>query len=181
MSVAMIKPAKIPRPPNVGITILWTAYKFTEKVGISGTFEDYAVYNDNVSNSIEGVLEKLKLSIPTECVDSGNAIRDFKLRTYFFQAFNTEIINGTIINAKGGEGIINLRMNNFSIDNPYTYVLRNDTIVILTHLDLKKWKGEEALTTLNKECYELHKGKNGISKLWPDVNVEIKLPVKKHQ
>ncbi len=46
------------------------------------------------------------------------------------------------------------------------------------HLDVLLWNGEEALKTLNKECYELHTGTDGISKLWPDVDVVLKIPVK---
>jgi hypothetical protein len=162
---------------DLGITIAWTAYKFTDKVGVSGTFEDYTLNKESVSGSVESILKKLKLSIPTECIDSGNAIRDFKLTTYFFEVFNTPSITGTILNAKEGEGIIRLKMNANSLKTPYTYSLQNDTIVLFTHLDLKRWKGEEALSTLNTECYELHKGTDGISKLWPDVDVTIKLPV----
>ena len=166
---------------ELGISILWTAYKFTDRVAVSGTFEHYTIYNENVSGSIEGVLNKLKISIPTENVESGNAIRDFKLRAYFFEAFNTPTITGTVLNAKEGEGIIKLNMNNVSIDTPYTYSLQNDTIVLFAHLNLKKWKGDEALAVLNKECYALHEGADGVSKLWPDVDVVVKLPVIKHQ
>ena len=162
---------------DFGISIVWMAYKFTNRVSVSGTFEDFTINKENASGSIEGILENLKLSITTENVDSGNAIRDFKLRAYFFVAFNTPTITGTVLNAKDGEGTIKLKMNNVSRNIPYTYSLQNDTIELFTHLDLKNWKGEKALAVLNKECYALHEGADGVSKLWPDVDVVIKLPV----
>ncbi len=68
-------------------------------------------------------------------------------------------------------------MNDISNDVEYDYTLKNDTLFLSTHLDLYNWKGEKALKSLNKECYELHAGLDGISKLWPDVDVTIKLPV----
>lgn len=164
---------------DLGISLVWTAYKFTDKIAVSGTFEDYTITKENESGSIERVLNKLKIAIPTECVDSGNAIRDFKLRSSFFEAFKTFSISGTVLNAEEGEGIIKLQMNNISLNTPYTYSLYNDTIVLFTHLDLKKWKGETALSGIKKECEAHLEGTDGISKLWPDVDVVVKLPVLK--
>lgn len=161
------------------LSIGWTAYKFTDRVGVSGTFEDYILNKENLSGSVEDILNKLQLSIPTESIATENAIRDFKIRTYFFQVFNTASITATVTNAKEGEGNVKLRMNNISRNTPFTYSHENDTILLFTHLNLKKWKGEEALAELNKECYELHIGADGISKLWPNVDVVVKIPVNK--
>ena len=69
-------------------------------------------------------------------------------------------------------------MNNKTISNKYAYEVKNDTVIISLSLDLTKWDGQEAVKELNKECYELHIGNDGISKLWPDVSVNIKLPIK---
>ncbi len=104
---------------------------------------------------------------------------DFKLDTYFFKAFNTSEITGTILKTKEGEGVVKLKMNSTSKKIPFTYSLENDTIMLFTNLNFKKWKAEDALTTLNEECYELHKGPDSVSKLWPGVDVIIKLPVRK--
>lgn len=162
---------------ELGISIAWTAYKFTDRVGVSGTFNDYTINKKNVSGSIEHILNRLQLSIPTESIETKNAIRDFKIKTYFFEAFNTPSITGTVINVKEGEGDIRLKMNKTSHNATYTYSLENDTIVLFTRLDLKKWKGEEALAILDKECVLHLQGVDGISKVWPDVDVVIKLPV----
>jgi hypothetical protein len=162
---------------TAGISILWTAYKFTNKVGVSGTFDTYTFDSKNTSGSIENILNKSKLLIPTESVNSGNAIRDFKLETYFFKAFNTTMLKGTITNAKASEGELKLKMNGITHKTPYTYAFANDTIVLFTNLNLTKWKAEKALKKLNNECFELHKGADGLSVLWPDVDVAIKIPV----
>lgn len=162
---------------DLGISVAWTAYKFTDKIAVWGTFEDYTITKENESGSIERILTKLKISIPTECVDTGNAIRDFKLSTSFFEAFKTFSIDGTILNANDGEGTVKLKMNNISLNTPFTYSLQKDTISLFTHLDLKRWKGNEALARIEKECLAHLEGVDHISKLWPDVDVLIKLPV----
>lgn len=162
-----------------GISVLWTAYKFTNKIGVSGTFNTYLFENKKTSGTVENILNKSKITIPTATVNSSNPIRDFKLETYFFKAFDTPEIKGEIKDAKESEGIINLKMNRRSKKIPFTYNLEKDTITLFTNLNLTYWKGEEALKTLNNECYELHKGTDGISKLWPDVDVVIKIPVYK--
>ncbi|REE07683.1 YceI-like domain-containing protein [Winogradskyella pacifica] len=164
---------------NSGISILWTAHKFTNKVDVSGTFNTYIFESKKTSGTVENILNKSKLSIPTATVNSSNPIRDFKLDTYFFKAFNTSKIIGTITKAKENEGIIDLKMNHTSKKIPFTYAIEKDTIRLFTNLDLTYWKGEEALKTLNTECYELHKGTDGISKLWTDVDVVIKIPAHK--
>tara|TARA_R110002051_G_scaffold104456_3_gene177140 strand:+ start:10137 stop:10361 length:225 start_codon:yes stop_codon:yes gene_type:complete len=56
-------------------------------------------------------------------------------------------------------------------DVEYTYSLKNDILFLTIHLDLLKWNGDYVLYSLNKECYDLHKGVDGVSKLWPDVDV----------
>ena len=162
------------------LSILWTAYKFTDRVGVSGTFNDYTINKKNTSGSIEDILKNLQLSIPTESIDTENAIRDFKISTYFFKIFNTNTINATVLNVHEGEGVIKLEMNNISHNTPYTYSLENDTIILFTHLDLNEWKGEKALANLNKEYYELHDRTHDTSKLWPDVDIVVRLPVNRN-
>ena len=162
-----------------GLSILWTAYKFTNKMAVSGTFNIYTFQAKNTSGTLENILNKSKLFITTASVNSKNAIRDFKLDTYFFKAFNTTEIRGAITKAKENEGLIDLKMNRRSKKIPYSYSIENDTIRLFANLNLNHWKGEDALKILNTECYELHKGEDGVSKLWPDVDVVIKIPILK--
>jgi hypothetical protein len=164
---------------TTGISVLWTAYKFTDKVGVPGTFDRISFNNTEASGSIENLLNKAQLSIQTASVNSNNAIRDPKINTFFFKPFNTPEIKGTILDAKEGEGMVKLYMNRTTHETPFTYSIENDTIKVIAHLDLGYWNGEEGITSLNTECYDLHKGADGISKLWPDVDVVIKLPVRK--
>ena len=163
---------------TAGVSVLWTAYKFTEKLGVSGKFEDFKFSGVNKAKSIENLLKQSKISIATASVNSNSEIRDPKLRTSFFKVFNTNTIEGAVLEANQGKGIVSLKMNNRTHSLDYTYAFKNDTLVMTAKIDLNTWHGEEAMQSLNKACYELHTGTDGISKLWPDVDVQIKLPVK---
>ncbi|WP_299124250.1 YceI family protein [uncultured Winogradskyella sp.] len=162
-----------------GIKVLWTAYKFTEKVGISGKFDSIIYFYDKSAPSIQALLKSSEISICTNSVNSYNAIRDPKLKQTFFKSFNTDTIRGKIIEVEDEKGLLALQMNSINNLTSYSYNYKNDTLTISTHLDLTKWDGKIALDTLNKECYDLHIGPDGISKLWPDVAVKIKLPIKR--
>lgn len=168
---------------TTGISISWTAYKFTNKVAVLGSFDTFTFEAKNRSGTVEEILNKSTLSIPTASVNSKHPIRDFKLFHCFFEAFNTSEILGTILKAKEGEGIIRLKMNSTSNRIPFTYSISKDTmsknevIRLFTNINLIDFKGEEALTMLNTDCYELYKGEDGVSKLWPDVDVVIKIPI----
>lgn len=160
-----------------GIVVNWTAYKFTEKIGVSGKFDKIKLSTEKSSTSIEDLLKSSEITISTSSVNSANGIRDPKLRATFFKTFNTDTIEGKILEVEAAKGLLALKMNTINNIIDYTYSYKKDTIFISTHFDLTKWNGKNALQALNKECYDLHKGPDGISKLWPDVAVKIKLPV----
>ncbi|MFS4416452.1 YceI family protein [Maribacter sp. 2307ULW6-5] len=162
-----------------GVSIKWTAYKFTDKLGVSGGFDQFSLNLKNPTGTVETLLKDAAIVIHTSSVNSGNEIRDPKLRTSFFKVFHTDTIKGQILDAQRNKGALELKMNNISNDVEYNYSLKNDTLFLSTHLDVMQWNGKEALNSLNKECYELHTGTDGISKLWPDVDVTIKLPLQK--
>lgn len=164
----------------LGASVGWTAYKFTERASVHGVFEDFVLLSQEDAKSIEALLKGSKIMINTLSVNSGSEVRDDKLRTNFFKVFHTDSINGAILNATNGRGTLALKMNGIKNDVDYTYTLDKDTLALSTTLDLTKWKGGEAMNELNKACYELHTGPDGISKLWPDVLVIVKLPILKN-
>lgn len=162
-----------------GTIINWTAYKFTEKVGVMGKFDNFILAPKTKTGSVENILLESKVSINTMSVNSGNDIRDPKLKESFFKIFRTDTIRGEILKVDQNKGLLALEMNNITNEIPFSYTLKTDTIFIDATINLTDWKGEEAVNSLNKVCYDLHKGTDGISKLWPDVSVNIKLPVNK--
>lgn len=164
---------------TAGTVLQWTAYKFTEKVGVNGTFDSFQLHMEHRNTlSIEELLQGAIINISANSVNSGETIRDTKLRTYFFDLFRTDIIKGEIKNVLENKGKMTLEMNAITNEIAYSYEIKNDTVFLRSAINLPSWEGEEAMTSLNQECYELHMGADRISKLWPNVDVTIKLPLK---
>jgi len=158
--------------------ILWTAYKFTDKVAVSGTFDQFELTTNENTSTPENFLVGNKIMINTHSVNTENPIRDAKIRTHFFDVMEADTILGEIINAKNGKGKLMLELHHMKDTVSYTYMNQLDTLVVNTTIDLNNWNGQKAINSLNTECYELHMGPDKISKLWPDINITLEIPLK---
>jgi hypothetical protein len=164
---------------NIGTKakLLWTAYKFTDKVAVSGTFDQFELTTIENTSTPENLLVGNKIMINTHSVNTENPIRDAKIRIHFFDVMETDTILGEIISAKNGKGKLMLELHQMKDTVSYTYMNQLDTLVVNTAIDLNNWNGQKAINSLNTECYELHMGPDKISKLWPDINIILKIPL----
>ncbi|MCC5944906.1 MAG: YceI family protein [Bernardetiaceae bacterium] len=164
---------------NGDVKVSWTAFKFTEKTGVSGQFRDVKIQTtEQAENPIE-LLKNASFEIPVASVDSNDPDRDGKIRQHFFGTLsNTEAMKGSFKSidgdAKSGEGIISFIMNEQEKELPVKYTIDdNGKIEIKGEMDVSIWDAMPALNKLNEVCDDLHKGADGISKLWPQVEVRI--------
>jgi polyisoprenoid-binding protein YceI len=158
--------------------VLWVAYKYTEKVGVKGEFEEVAVSNTGTGNTISAVLAGAQIAISTASSNSGDPTRDPKIKDTFFGALvEGEKITGEITNVKGDEEkgtvVANLKMNGQENPTTGTYEVKNDVLEMKFELDVATWSAMDALNALNEVCEDLHKGADGKSILWPDVTVFV--------
>ena len=155
-------------------TINWTAYKKTEKVPVKGVFKTVTVSNTKASeNSIDAV-NGLEFSIPVNSLDTKDESRDAKLLKSFFGVMkDTEFLKGKINLGKDGKGDVDLTMNGITAKLPITYIISGQLAEINATLNLDNWKAELAIKALNKACNDKHKGEDGISKTWNEVNIHI--------
>lgn len=158
--------------------VKWTAFKLTERVGVSGTFHEVSVTAGG-EGSVENILTNGTFSINTSSVDSKDSIRDPKVRETFFGTFNTPTITGKIVSASGGSGQVELMMNDMANTVPFTYATSDSELVLNASIDVTNWNGADAIMALNSVCELLHTGADGVSKLWPDVSVQVTIPAKK--
>jgi len=161
------------------IVIDWTAYKFTEKAKVGGTLDSVKLTLANESGDVADLLTGAQIEIFTGSVNSNNEARDLKIVNYFFETFNTEVIKGKVLSVSTDDGTMELVMNNISQEVDYTYNVEGDTLHLTALIDLLNWNGDAALNSLNEVCYELHKGSDGISKLWPNLTIDVFLPLKR--
>ncbi len=164
---------------ELGLTsskIFWTAYKYTNKVGVSGTFDDVSV-NSSKGVYPEDILKKLTFSISTKSINSSNTLRDGRIYNAFFKSMKDgEAIVGEIYNVRYNQAVAKITLNNITKHIPVMYHPKSDNIMELSlTLNLKDFKGENAIASLNRECKGGHTGEDGISLLWPTVEVRVSL------
>jgi hypothetical protein len=65
-------------------------------------------------------------------------------------------------------------MNNKESYIPIDFIIKNGTDLELRgNIDIFQWNSRKSLENLNKECDVLHKGSDGKSKLWNDVDIYL--------
>ncbi len=86
---------------------------------------------------------------------------------------NTELLSGKLVIESDSLGYVNMKMNNVTQKLPFTYTITDRTFSMSATMDINNWNAEKALTALNNECKDLHKGTDGVSKTWEDVAINI--------
>lgn len=156
----------------------WTAFKFTEKVGVSGTFDLVKVAPPAGASSRPLSIKGLAFVIPVEGLNSGKPDRDQKIiKNFFHNLGGSNEIRGEVVSmdAATNEALIEIKLGEkkHRLVAKYEENKQGELIVSAT-MELSEWGALDALKTLNQACFEEHKGKDGISKLWPDVAIKIK-------
>jgi hypothetical protein len=159
---------------NKDIIITWTGYKTTEKIPVKGTFKNVELLNTKDAESPAGVIHDLKFRVPVAGIFSKDSIRDYKLVNFLFANMkNTLTIEGKISLQEPDQGTATLSLNGFEKDVPVTYTVNGEEIHIKTSVDLNNWQAQAAVKALNDVCSEKHKSKDGISKTWSDVGIDV--------
>jgi len=159
------------KPENT--TVKWTAYKTTDRKPVKGKFK-VLNFGKKTGSSVEETLNGLNFSIPVSSLFSNNSGRDSKLKELFFGIMdNTTVLEGTI-KYTNQKCIASVTMNNITKELPLEVSIKQERRVTLKgSMNLENWDALKALASLNKACYELHKGSDGVSKTWEDVSIEV--------
>lgn len=158
-----------------GTTVKWTAYKTTGKLPVGGKFK-LLDFDSKTGETPQEALNNLSFSIPVSSVFTNDATntRDAKIINSFFGAMlDTEFLKGTIKYVNNAY-VASITMNGETNNLPLEVKVTDGRRVILTGtMNLKDWKALDALASLNKVCFDLHKGADGVSKTWEDVAIEV--------
>lgn len=163
-------------------SVKWTAYKTTEKKGVGGEFKTVN-FEIKSGASVEEALNNLEFSIPISSLFTNDATntRDAKIKESFFGSMlNTEFLKGTI-KVADGKYAASLTMNGVTHDLPLDVKVTEERRVTMSGvMNLKDWNALDALAALNKVCFDLHKGPDGVSKTWEDVAIEVSTYLRKN-
>lgn len=155
------------------IKLEWTAYKFTEKTGVKATFKTIKHTIQGAPQSVADMVTKTSFDIDATSVDSGNPARDITLTEHFFKVMKNTKISGKVVSLKDGVAKVDLTMNGVTKSVDFK-VEANDTKVDATAtIDILDFSMNASLKKINESCFELHKGKDGVSKTWSTVDLHI--------
>jgi len=159
-----------------GVVVNWTAFKLSEKVGVGGTFDSVTVTGVVPNQTIAEAAKTAQFAIYTTSVNSNNPERDMKIANSFFGTMtNTESISGKIISLnQDGSGSVALTMNGVEkeVDIEWSVSTEN-RLKLSTAVSVNDWDAKPSLDSLNGVCTAVHTGKDGLSVLWPDVEIEV--------
>ncbi len=160
------------------MNVSWKAYKTLGKIGVGGTFTDVkytpaALEGKNFKELFVGS----KVSIDLSKIDTANPGRDETLVKDFFSVLKGKTIEGEITDIKKtdkhvkgkprtGNIDVKITMNEKTLTIPMTYVYSEGKFDASGTIDLFDFAASDALTSINKSCYDLHSGKT-----WSDVSI----------
>ena len=160
---------------NSGSTVLeWTAFKFTEKKGVAGTFNKITIEGMEKSDDPKKMIESLTFSIETASVETQNEERNGKIAKLFFGTISTPTITGKVKSlSDNGKATIEIEMNKIKKDIVGKYTLEDGVFDFTATIDVLTWNAGSGITKLNTECKDLHTGTDGKSKLWSEVELSF--------
>jgi len=164
--------------------VKWTAFKTSAKKGVGGKFTSVNVTGGDKSTKIVDVLKTVKFNINTSSTNTGDEGRDAKIVKHFFGTMDaTDLIVGQVKSAEGtneaGTCIMFLTLNGTEKEVTLDYKVVDATITLTGGINVNDWNGSDALAALNEVCKDLHKGEDGKSVTWPDVDLMIETTLKK--
>lgn len=152
-------------------------FKTTERKEVKGKFDSFKVENTSEASTPSDVLKNATVSIDVNSLNTGDPIRDPKLKSIFFgNMMNTASIEGSVknINLDSNQVTINIKMNDVAADVILSYKESGDTVMMEGLIDLMSFEAQPAVDSLSVACYDLHKGADGESKTWSEAKVYIK-------
>ncbi|MDP5106276.1 MAG: YceI family protein [Polaribacter sp.] len=159
---------------NAKNEINFTAYKTSAKVPVGGQFNKVDVISGGEGNSIKEAINNTQFSIPVSSIFTKDTSRDYKIKKFFFGIMaDTQLLSGKLMITDDVNGIAEIKMNGISEKVPFTYTIVDKTFNMQASMDVNNWNASAALESLNKICYDLHKGDDGVSKTWSDVALNI--------
>ena len=161
------------------------AFKFTEKKEVKGGFLKFMVDSTIESEHMYDVFKNAQFTIEIEGLSTKDPARDNTLKKSFFAAMDsTAFITGKVrgvglgATPSGMALIVDLKLNNVVKEIILPIEVKEDQLIFTGTINLDDFKAEKALASLNKACKDLHKGPDGVSKTWNEVNIYVSTKLK---
>lgn len=161
------------------IKLFWAGYKTTDKLKVLGSFQEIKTnHSDQKFSSIDELVNGITFSINSKSSESGDPIRDTNLRDYFFNYLTDNFqINGDVL--EYNDAFITANIDVLGVDRQvkFSHSIVNNVLKLRAVISLDELGAYKAYNSISAKCYELHKGPDGVSKTWDEVNVLIDVPL----
>lgn len=159
----------------------WTAFKFTEKTAVRGKFDRANFAFAESADSMSSLLASAAFSIDGASVSTGDAGRNYNIATNFFAKLKgTSFLKGVVTPGEKDELEVTLWANGSEKRIPMKWELKETGEWTATgKFDILKLGWKTAFDSLHTSCKDLHKGKDGASKTWTDIELKVSAQVKK--
>jgi len=157
-------------------SVKWTAYKFTEKVGVAGSFDEMEVTGTLAEEmTLVNVFGSAGFNIPVSSTNSLVPDRDMKIKEHFFGTMTaTDAITGRVVSITEEGAQVEITMNGQTRSVDMEVNISGTEVKLEGVIQLGDWDALASVDALNKICHDLHIGADGVSKLWPEVKLEIR-------
>jgi len=168
------------------INVSWRAFKTLSKIGVGGAFTNIKYTpNKKQGKNFQELFVGSKVLINTSKIDTKNPQRDKTIVENFFNKLKGGKIEGVIKSIKRDKGtkdkkikhsgvvVVEISMNGKSLDIPMRYRYKNEVFKAKGVIDIFDFNGTNALKSINRSCYDLHKGKT-----WNDMEISFATTIK---
>jgi len=154
-------------------SLQWTAFKTPEKIGVNGTFNSIEVSDVKATGEIIPDYTDAKFKINTATVNTTDEGRDDKLKNGFFALLSGDI-HGKFISFQNGKALVELTMNDVTINKEFTYTEVDNVLKLNGAIDIiGDFKGTKAFNSIHELCKQLH-----MDKTWTDVEINVEIAKK---
>ncbi len=154
------------------VRISWTAFKTNQKMAVSGSFTKVKVEGKTKAESLSKLIQGLKVTIDPASVQTGNPGRDATIAEAFFKKIDG--ISGEVVSISEKTLTLALQFNKQLKNVPLHLTVTNKKNFQATgSIDIRHFQAQDALQSLSERCQDLHRGPDGASKTWPDVELSL--------
>jgi polyisoprenoid-binding protein YceI len=161
------------------VKVEWTAFKFTAKQGVTGSFNTAKLEGPKEASSLVRLAEGLSMEIDGASIESGNPGRNATISQFFFQQFTpSPTITGKVESVEGNDESgtlqVAITMNGTTRTVPFAYTISEaNEVEAKATIDLMDFAMQKPFETLHQACEEQHIGEDGVSKTWTEVGLRL--------
>jgi len=159
------------------VKLVWTAFKFSDKTAVKGRFNQATVAGTPSAKSLAALMQNLSMDIDGASVETDNPARNATIQQFFFAKFSPPSkIHAAVARVSGddtkGAMTVKITMNGVTRAVPFAYTATADGgFEAKASIDMLQFNLKAAHDSLHQACEDKHKGPDGVSKTWTQVDL----------